>query len=330
MGKLLLPVIAAHDRTRFAVRAYALAPPENADPLTARFKATVDEFVNVAALDDRAAAEAIAADDLDLLVDLIGHSAYARPGILRSSPRGSWSRISAITARWDCPRSTTRSPIATPTRRRRRAGSSRRYCLSTPACCRCAVSRPRRTRRSRGQRSECAATHGAAQCDRIWVATCLTPSWPSWAATAHCSGTLSSAEATMTLAIASPWTAAGTSTWRVTAAPPGAARCGRPPGTDAFAAKLGSDGSLVWNTFLGGGQLDNGNGIAVDSSGNVYVAGDSWTAWGSPVRAHTGSYNAFVAKLASNGSPDSGTPSSAGAAKIMAVASPWTAAGASM
>ena len=27
---------------------------------------TVDEFVNVAALDDRAAAEAIAADDLDL------------------------------------------------------------------------------------------------------------------------------------------------------------------------------------------------------------------------------------------------------------------------
>jgi predicted O-linked N-acetylglucosamine transferase (SPINDLY family) len=86
MGKLLLPVIEAHDRKRFAIRAYALAPPENSDAQTARWKAAVDEFVNVAALDDRAAAEAIAADDLDLLVDLMGHSAFARPGILRFKP----------------------------------------------------------------------------------------------------------------------------------------------------------------------------------------------------------------------------------------------------
>ncbi len=86
MGKLLLPVIEAHDRTRFAIRAYSLAPSENSDAGTARWKAAVDEFVNVAALDDRSAAEAIAADDLDLLVDLMGHSAYARPGILRFKP----------------------------------------------------------------------------------------------------------------------------------------------------------------------------------------------------------------------------------------------------
>ena len=86
MGKLLLPVIAAHDRRRFAVRAYALAPPENSDAITAQWKEVVDKFVNVASLDDRAAAEAIAADDLDLLVDLMGHSAHARPGILRSKP----------------------------------------------------------------------------------------------------------------------------------------------------------------------------------------------------------------------------------------------------
>lgn len=86
MGKLLLPVIAAHDRQRFAVRAYALAPPENSDAVTAQWKSVVDEFVSLAALDDRAAAEAIAADDLDLLVDLMGHSSYARPGILRFKP----------------------------------------------------------------------------------------------------------------------------------------------------------------------------------------------------------------------------------------------------
>ncbi len=86
MGKLLLPVIAAHDRARFEVRAYALAPPENSDAVTAQWKEAVDEFVNLAALDDRAAAEAIAADDLDLLVDLMGHSSWARPGILRCKP----------------------------------------------------------------------------------------------------------------------------------------------------------------------------------------------------------------------------------------------------
>jgi predicted O-linked N-acetylglucosamine transferase (SPINDLY family) len=86
MGKLLLPVVAAHDHQRFAVRAYALAPPENYDAVTAQWKSAVDEFVNLAALDDRTAAEAIAADDLDLLVDLMGHSSYARPGILRHKP----------------------------------------------------------------------------------------------------------------------------------------------------------------------------------------------------------------------------------------------------
>ena len=42
---------------------------------------------------------------------------------------------------------------------------------------------------------------------------------------------------------------------------------------DALVAKLNSSGSLVWNTFLGGTGDDKGNGIAVDSSGNVYVAG---------------------------------------------------------
>jgi predicted O-linked N-acetylglucosamine transferase (SPINDLY family) len=86
MGKLLLPVIMAHDRARLEVRAYALAPMEDSDAVTAQWRSAVDEFVNVAALDDRAAAEAIAADDLDLLVDLMGHSSDARPGILRFKP----------------------------------------------------------------------------------------------------------------------------------------------------------------------------------------------------------------------------------------------------
>jgi predicted O-linked N-acetylglucosamine transferase (SPINDLY family) len=86
LGKLMLPVVTAHDPERFAVRAYSLVPPEAADALTAAWKDAVDEFVPLAALDDHAAAEAIAADDLDLLVDLMGHSPQARPGILRYKP----------------------------------------------------------------------------------------------------------------------------------------------------------------------------------------------------------------------------------------------------
>jgi hypothetical protein len=70
---------------------------------------------------------------------------------------------------------------------------------------------------------------------------------------------------------------------------------------DTFVAKLSSSGTLTWNTFLGGGGGDSGNGIAVDGSGNVYVAGYSNDTWGIPVRAYTGSYDAFVAKLNSSG-----------------------------
>src|SRR5207244_4020071 len=68
-------------------------------------------------------------------------------------------------------------------------------------------------------------------------------------------------------------------------------------GTDAFAAKLNSSGSLTWNTFLGAAGTDNGNAIAVDGSGNVYVAGSSAATWGAPVRAYTAGTDAFAAKL---------------------------------
>jgi predicted secreted hydrolase len=68
-------------------------------------------------------------------------------------------------------------------------------------------------------------------------------------------------------------------------------------GADAFAAKLDSTGGLTLNTFLGGGGVDEGDGIAVDGSGNVYVAGYSAATWGSPVRAYTGGADAFAAKV---------------------------------
>jgi hypothetical protein len=70
---------------------------------------------------------------------------------------------------------------------------------------------------------------------------------------------------------------------------------------DAFAAKIDSTGTLLWNTFLGSAADDSGNAVAVDGSGNVYVSGYSSAAWGSPVAAHNGGYDAFVAKLDADG-----------------------------
>jgi hypothetical protein len=89
---------------------------------------------------------------------------------------------------------------------------------------------------------------------------------------------------------------------------------------DAFAVKLNtSSGTLAWNTFIGGNSVDHGNTIAVDSSGNIYVAGTSYDAWGSPVRAFTTGEDAFVAKLDYHTPPTAAiTYSAAGPYKSMA------------
>lgn len=72
--------------------------------------------------------------------------------------------------------------------------------------------------------------------------------------------------------------------------------------TDAFVAKLDSAGMLLWNTFLGGATgTDYGEGIAVDSAGNVYGTGYSNATWGTPLRSYSSMNDAFVFKLNSNG-----------------------------
>lgn len=72
----------------------------------------------------------------------------------------------------------------------------------------------------------------------------------------------------------------------------------------APASALASAPSLAWNTFLGGaGQFDHAVAVATDGAGNIYVAGSSDAAWGSPVRSYGGSDDAFVAKLSPSGTP---------------------------
>jgi hypothetical protein len=71
--------------------------------------------------------------------------------------------------------------------------------------------------------------------------------------------------------------------------------------SDVFVAKLDSNGTLLWNTFMGTVDDDEGFGIAVDSSGNIYVVGTSWGSWGTPVNPYSGWRDAFVSKLDRNG-----------------------------
>ena len=76
--------------------------------------------------------------------------------------------------------------------------------------------------------------------------------------------------------------------------------------SDAFVAKVnGDNGSLAWATYLGGGAIDNGSGIAVDGSGNAFVTGytTSTDFEGANNEIHSTSHeDAFVAKIAENGS----------------------------
>lgn len=57
----------------------------------------------------------------------------------------------------------------------------------------------------------------------------------------------------------------------------------------------------LWNTFAGGTALDTCNSVATDASGNIYIAGKSSGSWGVPVFPFSGSEDAFVAKLSSDG-----------------------------
>jgi hypothetical protein len=80
------------------------------------------------------------------------------------------------------------------------------------------------------------------------------------------------------------------------------------PCSDAFVAKLNGAGStLIYSTYLGGSANDLGNAIAVDSAGNAYFAGQTFSAnfpttSGAFQNALAGDSNAFMAKINDAGS----------------------------
>jgi len=79
-------------------------------------------------------------------------------------------------------------------------------------------------------------------------------------------------------------------------------------GIDVFVAKLNPAGTaLLYSVFIGGGNLDRATSIALDSSGNAYLAGytdstDFPTTSGAYQVSNNGNTDAFVAKLNASGS----------------------------
>ena len=71
---------------------------------------------------------------------------------------------------------------------------------------------------------------------------------------------------------------------------------------DVFAVRLNENtGSLTWNTFLGGTGFDEGTTMSLDDNGRVYIAGYSDASWGSPTRAYSSGFDAFVVRLETDG-----------------------------
>lgn len=84
MGKMMWAALQHHDRGRFELFFYSLSAVS--DEWTERYRGLADRFEVIANLPEREAAERIAADDLDLLVDLATNTHGAKPGILALKP----------------------------------------------------------------------------------------------------------------------------------------------------------------------------------------------------------------------------------------------------
>jgi hypothetical protein len=82
---------------------------------------------------------------------------------------------------------------------------------------------------------------------------------------------------------------------------------------DAFVAKFSSYGSRLWSTYYGGGNYDDGRGVAIDRSENVYITGFTKSVTGiatkGAYRTTGGGYNqdAFLAKFSPSGRLQWGT-----------------------
>jgi protein O-GlcNAc transferase len=86
MGRIMRDVVVRHDRARVVPFLYSLAPPGQDDKFTAEMRAHAAGYADLDPLSEEEAARRIAADRLHVLVDLMVHTTWSRPGILVHKP----------------------------------------------------------------------------------------------------------------------------------------------------------------------------------------------------------------------------------------------------
>jgi predicted O-linked N-acetylglucosamine transferase (SPINDLY family) len=84
MGKMMRSALRHYDRARFEFFFYSTSAAS--DKWTERYRELGDHFEVIASLSERESAERIAADELDILVDLATNTHGAKPGILALKP----------------------------------------------------------------------------------------------------------------------------------------------------------------------------------------------------------------------------------------------------
>ena len=87
VSRLIVGLLENHDRSCFHTIGFAFGPPV-VDTMSERIAAACDEFVDLREMSDEAAARLAREKEIDIAVDLGGHTKFARPGIFafRAAP----------------------------------------------------------------------------------------------------------------------------------------------------------------------------------------------------------------------------------------------------
>lgn len=86
IGYLMAELFELHDKERFEVFAYYCGTPVPQGPVTDRIKAAVEHWAEIRGLSDDDAAQRIATDGIDILVDINGHTRDARTAVFARRP----------------------------------------------------------------------------------------------------------------------------------------------------------------------------------------------------------------------------------------------------
>jgi predicted O-linked N-acetylglucosamine transferase (SPINDLY family) len=85
MASHMVELFEKHDRGKFEVFGYSIGPNDGSS-IRQRIEHAFDRFVDCLAMSPEAVAEKIAQDEMDILVDLQGHTLFSRPEILAKKP----------------------------------------------------------------------------------------------------------------------------------------------------------------------------------------------------------------------------------------------------